>query len=445
MGFLEKDFEIFEKADGNSCRACMSREIGGRKVTEEEFHDYLDAFVEHDIPRKFEKLWDLIDGALAYPKLKDLDIKLKFREQPKSQTPKLRPIFYAILTHSGIGQNRAQLNLRLSYDKRPNDEDRRRKFGVKFSLHHKCKEDLPNRDMGLFAKNIRDKPKTFLKLLKSLDNDFVVFKNYGYGIDDDYMVANELELDEINDLFLALQGSEIHFQEIHKSFYWDSDDDRQIIKDETRLAAECLKTILKLYPLYLFATVDDPALLRAKLKLFLKPSKNLKQVFRCSRIESLSDATLDIEDGKQIHPREIFMPYISNAKSIIIGDNWPPFNEQLRRTIIEFCSLVTNKNHCNIQLITKSWRKYHQDQRKGVSESQFGLILERLREDIVNLGFDNNQCSVSHDDMRDRILETDLWKIESSHPLDFYYSNSNWRTMSQHLRFVPKTKVALIY
>jgi hypothetical protein len=443
VGFFEEDFAIFKKADGDSCRACMSGEVGGRKVTEEEFHDYLDAFVERDISGKFKRLWALIDGALAHPAIKDLDINLKFREQPKSQMPKLRPIFYAILTHSGIGQNRAQLNLRLSYDKRPNDKDRRRKFGVKFSLHHKCKKDLPNKDMELFAKNIRDKSKTFIKLLKSLDNDFVVFKNYGYGIDADYIVANELEQNEINDLFLAIQGSEIHFQEIHKSFYWDSDEDRQIIQDETKLAAECLKTILKLYPLYLFATVDDPGSLRAKLNSFIKPPKSLKQVLRSSRIESLSSTTLEIEDGKQIHPREIFAPYVSSAKSIIIGDNWLPFNEQLRRTVISFCSLVRNKSQCNIELVTQSWRKYHPDQRKGVNQTQFGLILDKLVKDIVNLGFDNNQCSVSYDNMRDRILETDLWKIESSHPLDFYYSN--WKAKRNNFRFVPKTKVAFKY
>lgn len=441
MDFSENDFSIFAKADGDSCKACMNGEKNGREVTQNEFHDYRDQFVDILQP-KFEELWSLIDPILA----DRFKIHLNFNFEPKSQMPKMRPFCYSILTEKGTGQNRAQLNLRLSYDERPDDLDgtngdvqRRRKFGVKFSLHHKCKQDLTNHDLPNFVNNIKQFPEGFVNLLHDLDDGFLVFKNYGKGIESDFIRANQIDLDEIDDLLLAKEEGDVYFQEIHKSFYWDDEKHKRIISNHNRLAAECVKALFKLYPIYLYAVIRDKQLLPKALKVFGECVNGNSEVFKCTRVRRLEKAVRKIPENQRINIKQIYQPYAKDATFIEIGDNFIGLNPRLRDAIVDFCSLVESRPYCKVRILTNEYDNFHPNQRQGVTEVDFIAALSNLKERLLRLGFSSDKYELSFCDMRERRLRTNLWDIRAGHPLDFFKASG--LTKEIRLHFIPRREI----
>jgi len=434
MHFCKEDFDIFSEADGDSCRACMYGTVRGTEVSEDDFSRYRDIFWDRLRP-KFKILWSLIDSILK----DNFGIHYRFNFEPKPGSRKMRSLCYTILSNEGIGQNRAQLNLRLSYDKRPNDPQRKRKFGVKFSLHHKCKEGLTNLDLPNFVHNIELFPERFISLLKELDNGFLVFKNYGKGIDDDFFAANQTELGDIDDLFLAREAGELYFQEIHRSLYWDDPADKKIIENHNMLAMWCVRMLLKLYPIYLYGRVGSDSSLTKELKSFEALRKKNRGILNCERITELREKPLDIEAGQEISIEEIFGQYVTDATNLIIGDNYIGVKNLLCQTIVELSKLVKNKAACNIRIITKEYSDLPRQTRKRMPESEFDYRLENLVRRIVALGFKRDRIILKFGDMRERKLETDLWEIKSGHPLDFY--KRPWVAMKNNLLFKPKRTI----
>jgi len=433
MHFCAKDFDIFTDADGDSCKACMTGEVNGKKVTQDEYQKYMDYFSENLKP-KFENLWTLIEPVLE----ENFGIRIRFNFEPKSQTPKMRPLCYAILSEEGIGQNRAQLNLRFSYDKRPNDTRRRRKFGVKFSLHHKCKEGLTNLDLQNFIENIESSPDRFIDLLKDLDDSFLVFKNYGEGIDDDYISVNQIEVDDLNDLFLARQNGQVYFQEIHKSLYWDDQSHREIIQNQNMLAMECVRAFVKLYPIYLYAASRGLSTLNKRLKNFMVRRKRNRSIFTCSRIVELTKKSLEIAENERIRVEDIFKDYVKEATRLVILDNYIPLKPLLCETIVDLCQLVENRSNCNIGIMTKCYSDRPWKEKKQLDENEFDGRLENLKKRLIALGFQRDRIRVEFVNRRERVLETNVWKIESGHPLDFY--KKQWITYENNLTFSPKNR-----
>lgn len=289
-----------------------------------------------------------------------------------------------------------------------------------------------------FIENIESSPDRFIDLLKDLDNSFLVFKNYGDGIDDDYINVNQVELDGLNDLFLARQNGQVYFQEIHKSLYWGDQSHREIIQNHNRLAMECVKALVKLYPIYLYAASRGLSTLNKRLKDFMARRKRSRSIFTCSRIIELTKKSLEIAENERIRVEDIFKDYVKEATRLVILDNYIPLKPLLCETIVDLCQLVENRSNCNIGIMTKSYSDRPWKEKKQLDKNEFDGRLDNLKKRLISLGFQRDRIRVEFVNRRERVFETNVWKIESGHPLDFY--KRPWITYENNLTFSPKNR-----
>lgn len=439
MDFGEKDFDIFAESDEDACPACITGECNGKPVSPPEYEDYYERELKVKLEPKFRALSLLIVTFLD----EHFDITLKDEFETPSKNPKKRPLCYVNLTQTkaGTGQTNAQFNLRLSYDRRPdrpqmtqNDIRRYRKFGIKFALHDKCrrtpeKNEMRNRDLPILTRNVRSDPERFLKLLRGLKDDFLIYKNMWEGIQPDCLQAHTISLDQLGSLFPSENPNDVPFQEIHRSLYWDKAIQKQIISDQNKLAAECVKTILRLYPFFLYATITDSRVLSTQLDVFnMKLEKN-KNVLNCSRISYLKPEYASLAKGKDPELQRHFKRYIYDATRLSICDLYLGVSKELPQTILELCKMVRQKNICKVIISIPRYHKLKYSQRKNISEYAFEQKIHKLRNDIVDLGFRNRLVELDREhfdnELADRLLKTDKWTIteQTGHPIDFIGPN----------------------
>jgi len=456
MSFCEEDFDIFAESDEDACIACRTRKCKGRLVSDREYEDYydLELKVKLDEP-KFKPLSQLIVAFLE----EHFHITLKYEFEPISKNPKKRPLCYANLTQAtvGTGQTNAQFNLRLSYDRRPdrpgmtwNDIRRYRKFGIKFALHDKCrptpeKDEKRNRDLPILAKNVRSAPDRFLKLLRGLKDDFLIYTNMWEGIQPNCFRANTINRDQLQSLFPSEDPNDVPFQEIHRSLYWRDPNHRKIIKDHNKLAAECVKTILRLYPFFLYATIPDFGILSRKLDSFYETMEKKKELLNCNKILRLERKESDVRRGEEAGLGRLFHGYVADATQVSIYERFLGASEQLPETIYRLCNMVDRKRLCKIHIYTPRFDQLTYKERGNLDRETFESRINQLREDIISLGFNEKHVQLDFSPPEDRVIKTDKWTIteQTGHPLDFI-GRSGRAKRPIHLIFEPvnRTKFA---
>jgi hypothetical protein len=325
------------------------------------------------------------------------------------------------------------------------DEMRRyRKFGIKFALHDKCKpspekKERRNDDLPTLIKNVKVAPDNFLRLLGSLADDFLVYKNKWEGIEPDCFQANTITRERLSDLFPNENPDEVPFQEIHRSLYWDKKEHSEIISNQNKLAAECVKTILKLYPFFLYATTPDERVLIREIKAFEMSLDKNKDVFSGSSIERLEEECKEFKIKDKADFEKAFGKYVFGTKELRIRGRFIVKNKILQDTIIRFCDLVKQKKVCKVCISTPKFSELTRNERENLDKTIYDLRLRNLISDIIKLGFRKTLVEIDHDDPIDRRIDTDMWIIEETtgHPLDFIlpdFTVKRWTC----LKFIPK-------
>lgn len=456
MEFCEDDFDIFKECDPDACPACMTGKCKGRSVSRPEYEEgYYNEQLKVKLEPKFKALCSLIVDFLR----ENFDINLEYEFEQKSGKPKKRPLCYInlIQTAAGTGQTNAQFNLRLSYDRRPerpgmtwNEMHRYRKFGIKFALHDKCrpqeKNEMRNRDLSTLIKNVKLDTERFRGLLSELKDDFLIYKNMWEGIQPDCFRANTINIDQLNSLFPGENRDNVPFQEIHRSLYWDNPIHRKIISNQNKLAAECVKTILRLYPFFLYATTADFRILSMKIDSFKKHLEKRIKVLNCSKILHLQTKYTNIKEGKDPELQRHFKEYINDATQLSICDLYLGKSKELPQTILEICKMVNQKNICKVSISMPKYNKLKLKHRDDVSEGEFEDKINNLKNKIVELGFRKRLVELDRehfdDDLADRLIKTDKWTIteQTGHPLDFIGGRKRTTNKSIRLMFVPIAK-----
>ena len=439
MNFCEEDFDIFAESDEDACPACMTGKCNGKSVSPPEYEDYYDKQLKVRLEPKFEELNTLIVTFLD----EHFSITLKDEFETPSKTHKKRPLCYVNLTPStaGTGQTNAQFNLRLSYDRRPdrpgmtwNNIRRYRKFGIKFALHDKCRptseqNEMRNRDLPILTRNVRSDPERFLKLLRGLKDDFLIYKNMWNGIQPDCFRARTINRDQLGSLFPSENRDDVPFQEIHRSLYWHNAIHKQIISNQNKLAAECIKTILRLYPFFLYATIADSEILSTQLDVFKKKLEKEIGVLNCSRVSHLKTEYANLKKGKDPELQRHFMSYIYDATRLSICDHFLGVSKVLPQTTLELCKMVKQKNICKVSISMPRYHKLKYRQRRDISEDAFERKIHKLKYDIVDLGFPERLVELNREhlnnELTDRLVKTDKWTIteQTGHPIDFIGTN----------------------
>lgn len=394
-GFEESDFDVFKEADEASCDSCLSCLNKESPVKQAQCFSYRRQ-LEATFPPKFDYLQLSI---LAFLR-NEFDIILAYKFEPPPSSFKMRPFCYGLFAreYSG-GQIVAQLNFRLSYDRRPGESLRTRKYGVKFSMHDKCSKDLRNEDLENFKENVLNPHFTprVIAYLRRLSINYFVYRNRGFpqGIDPFWRrVASDVS-DPVNDLLSLREDGTIEFQEIFRAFYWEKNRHRLIIQDINKLAMETIRCFLDLYPFYLFATVKGENELISALDRFdyLMGKNSDKLSFeRIELIRKPPDYHVRKGDGAEKFV-EIFFPYVHDASSLLIVE---PYMEEWSHieSLIKLLRLIDDPKRCDVLLVTRYKKQ----------ESR----LEQLRGQLEKLGF---RFRYNFEWEHDRTIETEWWRI----------------------------------
>ena len=409
QNFTDCDFELFSNADENACEACLYGYCNNEKVSEPQAFQYRRQ-LENTFTAKFEFLKRHVLAFLQ----NEFAITLTYRFEPISRSLyKVRPLCYAIFSRDYVGgQITAQLNFRLSYDKRPGDNLRTKKFGVKFSLHDKCSEKLRNEDLGNFRENILN-PQMYERVIhyiQRLGDEFTIYRNlgYGHGVDGERILKG-IDIKSQEDLerkFLYKRNDAIYFQEIFRAYRWDVPKQKQIIQDMNKLAMTVIRDFLFLYPFYLFAVIRGEELLETKLNEFDALFERKKEMLRCSAIELLEQPEPYIVNAGDSDDKfeEIFRKYIEDADYIEIEEPWM-FQPKQRNNLLRVLKLVANPRKCNVLLITKN---------KGQEK-----FLKETKQKIERLGI-SFKYTLSKQDIHDRLIKTNYWTIHLGKGLDMF-------------------------
>jgi hypothetical protein len=248
--FKEDDFEIFAETEPNPCKACNTN------VSPENILEFQNKVLDfkNKVKEAFDDKLRILGDTLIKPVLLDrFGVKLRFQtEQSSSYT--MRPFYYATWAKQYDGIRRAQINIMLSDDIKPEDNNSRtRKLSVKFCLYNKCKPGLPkNEDFDNFVENIRNYQEIFLNYLEqTARNSFELYNNEGFGYCKYNKPLAEFKEDDVFKYFVDGPNTGCTFQELRKNYYFY--DNEELFYDGNRFALILLRDIVLLYPIFLFA------------------------------------------------------------------------------------------------------------------------------------------------------------------------------------------------
>jgi hypothetical protein len=437
-GFREANFDFLAEADGDPCRACNT---------------YLDKTIIWDyrsaLREKFLDKFKYFNRRFVEPVLKDrFDIQLIFKAE-ESTSPTIRPFFYATWAEKQDQIRRAQLNIMISNDIKPEDNGiRTKKFSVKFCLYNKCKPDLPkNEDFDNFIANISANMKLFeFYLLKSSNEGFAVFNHEGKSYGLDYKYLSEFSESDVLKYFVEGHNQGLTFQEIRKNYTFP--EDAPILSDFSCLSLSIVRDIILLYPIFLFAAIRGQKTLLEMLKKFDNivslEKKRALNIWNRNGIKPVDDKIIKFHKGETRYDfNNLFGDYIKDCKELVIEDHYLR-NEYQIANLRKFLSLIENMKEVIVSISTTY------DDRNPKETAKQKELLRQLEADYKNKVRKFILTLSSYQDGRKgRTIETELWRIKLDHGIgDMFFFDKRkgkcFTSKQNEIRFAPKKGYLLV-